>query len=122
MRTHNIDVIDTFSYLKYCICIFKKFIFVARYRSVGRAIALWCDESSDRSFMVVSLSYFSFQGVRCSSVIRAIALWCDESSDRSFMVVSLSYFSFQGVRCSSVIRAFAHGAMNRWIDPSWLTH
>ena len=22
-------------------------------------------------------------------------------------------------RCSSVVRAFAHGAMGRWIDPSW---
>ena len=22
-------------------------------------------------------------------------------------------------RCSSVVRAFAHGAMDRWIDPSW---
>ena len=27
-----------------------------------------------------------------------------------------------GVRCSSVVRAFAHGAMGRWIDPSWWTH
>ena len=26
---------------------------------------------------------------------------------------------FQGARCSSVVRAFAHGAMGRWIDPSW---
>ena len=24
-----------------------------------------------------------------------------------------------GARCSSVVRAFAHGAMNRRIDPSW---
>ena len=24
-----------------------------------------------------------------------------------------------GARCSSVVRAFAHGAMGRWIDPSW---
>ena len=31
----------------------------------------------------------------------------------------LSYFSFQGARCSSVVRAFAHGALGRWIDPSW---
>ena len=22
-------------------------------------------------------------------------------------------------RCSSVVRAFAHGAMGRWINPSW---
>ena len=27
--------------------------------------------------------------------------------------------STQGARCSSVVRAFAHGAMGRWIDPSW---
>ena len=26
-----------------------------------------------------------------------------------------------GARCSSVVRAFAHGAMGRWIDPSWWT-
>ena len=25
----------------------------------------------------------------------------------------------EGARCSSVVRAFAHGAMGRWIDPSW---
>ena len=24
-----------------------------------------------------------------------------------------------GSRCSSVVSAFAHGAMGRWIDPSW---
>ena len=24
-----------------------------------------------------------------------------------------------GARCSSVVRAFAHGAIGRWIDPSW---
>ena len=24
-----------------------------------------------------------------------------------------------GARCSSVVRAFTHGAMGRWIDPSW---
>ena len=27
-----------------------------------------------------------------------------------------------GERCSSVVRAFAHGAMDRRIDPSWWTH
>ena len=27
--------------------------------------------------------------------------------------------SVGGARCSSVVRAFAHGAMGRWIDPSW---
>ena len=30
-----------------------------------------------------------------------------------------SFFMFGGARCSSVVRAFAHGAMGRWIDPSW---
>ena len=25
-----------------------------------------------------------------------------------------------GARCSSVVRVFAHGAMGRWIDPSWV--
>ena len=24
-----------------------------------------------------------------------------------------------GARCSSILRVFAHGAMGRWIDPSW---
>ena len=24
-----------------------------------------------------------------------------------------------GARCSSAVRVFAHGAMGRWIDPSW---
>ena len=27
-----------------------------------------------------------------------------------------------GASCSSVVRAYAHGAMGRQIDPSWLTH
>ena len=31
-------------------------------------------------------------------------------------------YLFVGARCSSVVRAFAHGAMGRRIDPSWLTH
>ena len=26
----------------------------------------------------------------------------------------------QGARCSSMVRAFAHGAMGRLIDPSWV--
>ena len=29
---------------------------------------------------------------------------------------------FRGLRCSSVVRAFAHGAIDRRIDPSWWTH
>ena len=28
----------------------------------------------------------------------------------------------EGARRSSVVRAFAHGAMGRRIDPSWLSH
>ena len=28
-------------------------------------------------------------------------------------------FNDSGARCSSVVRAFAHGAIGRWIDPSW---
>ena len=55
----------------------------------------WCDRSSDPSFMVDPLSYFSFQPVLPRLV---------------------------GVRCSSVVRAFAHGATGRRIDPSWWTH
>ena len=37
------------------------------------------------------------------------------------MVDPLSYFSFHptGARCSSMVRVFAHGAIGRWIDPSW---
>ena len=27
-----------------------------------------------------------------------------------------------GARCSSMVRAFAHGAMDRRIDPSWSGH
>ena len=29
---------------------------------------------------------------------------------------------YKGARCSSVVRTFAHGAMDRRIDPSWWTH
>ena len=28
----------------------------------------------------------------------------------------------EGVRCSFMVRTFVHGAMGRWIDPSWWTH
>ena len=72
----------------------------------------WCDGSSDRSFMVDSLSYFSFQPMLhnwCNKGCGICILkyhaanqwwqqgssWCDGSSDRSFMVDSYSYFSFQ---------------------------
>ena len=34
----------------------------------------------------------------------------------------LQQFMSAGARCSSVVRAFAHGAMDRRIDPSWWTH
>ena len=30
----------------------------------GKSVRSWCDESSDRSFMVDSLSHFSFQPVK----------------------------------------------------------
>ena len=30
--------------------------------------------------------------------------------------------SVKGARCISVVRTFAHGAIGRRIDPSWLTH
>ena len=29
------------------------------------------------------------------------------------------HIELAGAICSSVVRAFAHGAMGRWIDPSW---
>ena len=32
---------------------------------------------------------------------------------------SLGIHYINGARCSSMVRAFAHGAMDRWIDPSW---
>ena len=39
------------------------------------------------------------------------------------MVVFCVYIRTKsGAKCSSVGRAFAHGAMGRWIDPSWWTH
>ena len=31
----------------------------------------------------------------------------------------LSVLNSEGARCSSVVRVFAHGAIGRWIDPSW---
>ena len=34
-----------------------------------------------------------------------------------FKCCNISWFF--GARCSSVVRAFAHGAMDRRIDPSW---
>ena len=36
-----------------------------------------------------------------------------------FMHFILRLYGVGGPRCSSVVRAFAHGAMGRWIDPSW---
>ena len=32
---------------------------------------------------------------------------------------NIAFHSKLGARCSSVVRAFAHGAMDRRIDPSW---
>ena len=42
-------------------------------RARSESVRSRCDGSSDRSFMVDPLSYFSFQGVRYSSVVRAFA-------------------------------------------------
>ena len=36
--------------------------------------------------------------------------------------MKLTLLMLTGTRCSSVVRAFAHGAMDRRIDPSWLIH
>ena len=68
---------------------------------------------------VDSLSYFSFQGARCSSVVRVFAHGAMGRRIDPSWGGPLSYFSFQGARCSSVVRVFAHGAMGRRIDPSW---
>ena len=76
----------------------------ARFSSMDKSVCSRCDGSSDRSFMMDPLSYFSFQGARCSSMDKSVCSWCDGSSDRSFMMDPLSYFSFQGARCSSMVR------------------
>ena len=69
--------------------------------------------------MVDPLSYFSFQGVRCSSVVRvfahgAMGRWIVHSWGGP---IELFLIPAKGERCSSVVRA--HGAMGRWIDHSW---
>ena len=62
--------------------------------------------------MVDPLSYFSFQGARCSSVVRVFAHGAmGRRIDPSW--------GGPGARCSSVVRVYAHGAMGRRIDPSW---
>ena len=35
------------------------------------------------------------------------------------MVLKTLSLHISGARCSSVVRAFAHGVMDRRIDPSW---
>ena len=56
------------------------------------------------------LSYFSFQGARCSSAVRAFA-----HGEMGHRIDP----SWGGARCSPVVRAFTHGEMGRRIDPSW---
>ena len=36
-----------------------------------------------------------------------------------FVYVDIIYWR---MRCSSMVRSFTHGAIGRWIDPSWWTH
>ena len=63
-------------------------------RSVARrSVRSWCDGSSDRSFMVIPLSYCRrrCRRSRRSVARRSVRSWCDGSSDRSFMVIPLSY-------------------------------
>ena len=44
-------------------------------------------------------------------------------SEKKLILLSLLHVStILGARCSSMVRAFVHGAMGRWIDPSWWTH
>ena len=77
-------------------------------------------------FVLVELSFlFSFLFLFCLFVCICFCfivrvyyyhfLWRYNCQDNVF-IVSL------GARCSSVVRAFAHGAMDRRIDPSWWTH
>ena len=42
-----------------------------------------------------------------------------KARDMEDRLVDLNKIKKKGARCSSVVRAFAHGAMGRWIDPSW---
>ena len=46
----------------------------------------------------------------------------EEKAVNHVLYSSFYTFSLRGARCSSVVRAFTHGAMGRWIDPSWWTH
>ena len=53
----------------------------ARYSSVVREFRSWCDGSSDRSFMVDSLGYFSFQPVSYD--------WCKKGCDMCYPVCGM---------------------------------
>ena len=50
----------------------------ARYSSVVRAFRSWCDRSSNRSFIVDPLSYFSFQPV--------LHNWCNKGRGMCYPV------------------------------------
>ena len=121
-------------------------LFLIRASAPWKSIRSWCNGSLDRSFMVDPLS--NSHSSQCSmekhslmvqwivgSILhggpielflipasapwKSIHSWCNGLLDRSFMVDPLSYFSFQPVLHG---KAFTHGAMDRWIDPSWWTH
>ena len=53
--------------------------------------------------------------------LSVISYICDK--DMVYMILINSYlYLIKVARCSFVVKVFAHGAMGRWIDPSWLTH
>ena len=58
----------------------------------------------------------------CYTSRGALAGTRNSSMGRRYGITERSIPNKGGVRCSSVVRAFAHGAMDRRIDPSWWTH
>ena len=65
-----------------CSCLKNNFKHTgARCSSVGKSVRSWCDGSSDRSFMVDPLSYFSFQPVLCD--------WCNKGRGMCYPVCGM---------------------------------
>ena len=87
---HGLNVNDSTSHFKY---IYISFLVLAKMISLHqkwgqdvapcKSIHSWCDASSDRSFMVDSLSYFSFQSV--------LHDWCNKGHGMCYPVCGMMH-------------------------------
>ena len=72
----------------------------------GKSVHSWCDGSSDRSFMVDPLSYFSFQPV--------LHDWCNKGRGMCYPVYGMVHIKDPLLLSERVAHLAAAGFLSEW--------